>query len=438
MPWTTLTLTTTTPVFNGPDGVLRVSSLRGALRYWFRALVGTRIGNDPEALGELEEAVFGGTTAQSRVQFRLPKAPDPVQRSKSSPRPETWRSKPWVGYLLGQGHTQHNNGGNDMTPTPPGREFSLKIRWAHSARSGRTAEDEAINSLVMSSLWLLCTFGGIGARTRRGFGGLRITDSDGALPGLWSEGERARTPGLEFYQQLEHLGLCAESGSPAVARPYTEALRESLEHAATLTPKAQADRADPTRRPWYPVLSPEYTAAGISAYQHETWEGLAEHVGRQYRLARATRSNRKSETRYEPKVKTPEYIALTEGTSQPPFRLGAFGLPVNFKDPYSVNAETAQNAPLRRASPLWFRFVSNVEGTQWRLFSFAFHNSYFSGEQEGGNGPRVVARKGSTQHGPKRTVPDTEVEKHTRDWITRMANHEAPFPDASATEESNT
>ena len=53
MAWTTLTLQVTTPLFNGgadPDGAagfrpdqesgIRVASIRGAMRFWFRALAG--------------------------------------------------------------------------------------------------------------------------------------------------------------------------------------------------------------------------------------------------------------------------------------------------------------------------------------------------------------------------------------------------------------
>ena len=43
MSWITLRLRVTTPLFNGHDDEpLRVSSLRGAMRYWFRALAGNQ------------------------------------------------------------------------------------------------------------------------------------------------------------------------------------------------------------------------------------------------------------------------------------------------------------------------------------------------------------------------------------------------------------
>jgi CRISPR type III-B/RAMP module RAMP protein Cmr1 len=59
MTWTTLTLQVTTPLFNGgadPDGSaglrpdqeagIRVASIRGSMRFWFRALVGVLTGPD--------------------------------------------------------------------------------------------------------------------------------------------------------------------------------------------------------------------------------------------------------------------------------------------------------------------------------------------------------------------------------------------------------
>ncbi len=84
MPWTTLTLQVTTPLFNGgadigpSDGTgIRVSSIRGAMRWWFRALAGAVTGPDLALLSQLERKVFGGAAAgddgrSSPVRLRIP------------------------------------------------------------------------------------------------------------------------------------------------------------------------------------------------------------------------------------------------------------------------------------------------------------------------------------------------------------------------------
>jgi CRISPR-associated protein Cmr1 len=76
MAWTTIHLEVTTPLFNGGaehkdeelqgaerrDSELRVPSLRGAMRFWFRALAGMALGPDLDALARAEAAVFGRPT----------------------------------------------------------------------------------------------------------------------------------------------------------------------------------------------------------------------------------------------------------------------------------------------------------------------------------------------------------------------------------------
>lgn len=79
MSWITLRLRVTTPLFNGHDDEsLRVSSLRGAMRYWFRALAGTKVGPSIRTLRRLEDEVFGSTTNPSPVRMRLGKLPKPA------------------------------------------------------------------------------------------------------------------------------------------------------------------------------------------------------------------------------------------------------------------------------------------------------------------------------------------------------------------------
>lgn len=88
MTWTTLTFRVTTPLFNGgadPDGSagfrsgaedgIRVASIRGAMRFWFRALAGTVAGLDLDLLAGLEREVFGDAGNSSPVHMRIPAQP---------------------------------------------------------------------------------------------------------------------------------------------------------------------------------------------------------------------------------------------------------------------------------------------------------------------------------------------------------------------------
>jgi CRISPR type III-B/RAMP module RAMP protein Cmr1 len=79
MAWTTLTMQVTTPLFNGgadaggsqevrpsDETGVRAASIRGAMRFWFRALVGPITGPDLKLLADLERRVFGGMAEQGR------------------------------------------------------------------------------------------------------------------------------------------------------------------------------------------------------------------------------------------------------------------------------------------------------------------------------------------------------------------------------------
>jgi len=64
MPWTTLTLRVSSPLFNGgadqaSDAGVRASSIRGAMRFWFRALAGCASVSDLDLLSTWSAAYSG-------------------------------------------------------------------------------------------------------------------------------------------------------------------------------------------------------------------------------------------------------------------------------------------------------------------------------------------------------------------------------------------
>ncbi len=156
MPQLELTLETVTPLFlAGADArgtpELRPPAFRGAMRYWLRAALGGVIGdNNLDALHKLESAVMGNTDFGSPIQLRL------------------------------QGSLESSN--YKILPHKEGREagqrkaFNAKQVFNLTMRQLRTS-DEAIWQMACSALQLALLFGGIGLRSRRGFGTLRITNS---------------------------------------------------------------------------------------------------------------------------------------------------------------------------------------------------------------------------------------------------------------------
>src|SRR5262249_52030198 len=154
-----------TPLFNGGAGEgtaeLRISSLRGAMRFWFRALAGVGIGNNLKSLTELEKHVFGDTDLGSPVRLRVATMPRITNQTK--PRWCQGDDGRWIVYLLGQGLGDLRTATLRRPYIEVGEPIAIQLRL-----SGR----DPVDALVLASLWLTCALGGLGARTRRGFGGL--------------------------------------------------------------------------------------------------------------------------------------------------------------------------------------------------------------------------------------------------------------------------
>lgn len=136
---------------------VRVSSIRGQLRFWWRALV-VHTCIDARDLAERETAIFGGMRGQNN-------------------KPQRSRVDMWVTRVHPSGIDPHDPSGDGTyalwpargTPAAPRREpgmrFTLHVRVPTPYR---TDIERALRA------WLL--FGGLGGRTRRGCGSLTAAD----------------------------------------------------------------------------------------------------------------------------------------------------------------------------------------------------------------------------------------------------------------------
>jgi hypothetical protein len=437
MTWTTVTLQVTTPLFNGgadPGGAggfrpereagLRVASVRGAMRFWFRALAGTVVGPDLDLLGRLERRVFGGVgakagkTVPSPLILRLSEPPalssEPVPAFLAAPDGR------WIGYLLGLGLMKLERGKPRLTRPflPPGpAPVELKMRFRHAV-GGTNEIVQAVEALAFASLWLVCTYGGIGARTRRGFGGMRITEVAGDVPPPWRNAW-LRTPDPAFYRPADWLW------------PWGKLVFEAFEkHLRTLIAgeKWEGGPVDGwAEPPPYPVLSRKYSPAAVvkptrTRPEFGSWEKALGYGGKQLRLFRANRPFEESE-RSQGRVRTAEWDEVIHGDLAD-FPLGALGLPVGFHDKlrdhkFMVNAEGTQDGggELRRASPLWLRPVG--ADSSWQLFTFAFRTSFLPDQVKVRLLPDEKARHdGHTAD--DLFVEQADVDRLTTQWIAVM------------------
>ncbi len=438
MSWTTLTLQVTTPLFNGgadPDGSagfrpdneagIRVASIRGAMRFWFRALAGVLAGPDLRLLASLERRVFGGMSGQRGEDAAVPsplilRLPDPPRTSLDAAFLQDWR---WLGYLLGLGLMKPDRGGARLLRpyVPPGGDpFELKIRFAHDRRASAEVQ-QAIEALAFACLWLACTYGGLGARVRRGFGGLRIVGASGDLPRPWSP-KGIQTPGPGLYQSGDWLW----PWSSTVFGVFQQHLRELI--GAGHGTSGEPDRW--TESPSYPVLSRQHSPAALASRQFGSWEEALNYGGQQLRLFRANRP-REVDRRRQARVRTAEWDDVINGGSAE-FPLGALGLPVGYHDKltdrkFVVNAVIPRgrdHEELRRASPLWLRPVGS--GNSWRLFTFAFRTRFLpvAGDMRVYLLPDAQARRDGW-HDDELDVDQGDVEHLTAQWIRAMrAGHD--------------
>lgn len=154
-----VTLETVTPLFLGgadPRGTpeLRAPSFRGAIRYWLRAALGGAIRDlNLKELHNLEAAVFGSTDRASPVSIRLAPLGNQLQDKTHKILPH--KEGPQAGSRRAFADNQ---------------QFQL-VMWMP-----RHAE-MAVWRAAVTSLRLALTFGGVGLRSRRGYGTLKVVQS---------------------------------------------------------------------------------------------------------------------------------------------------------------------------------------------------------------------------------------------------------------------
>lgn len=154
-----VTLETVTPLFLGgadPRGApeLRAPSFRGALRYWLRAALGGVIGdNNLQALHQLESSVFGSTEFASPIRIRLKLLGDRLQSRNEKTLP----------------HKKGREAGSRQA-IEAGQQLELTLSMPHRMSS-------EVWAAAIAALRLAVTFGGVGLRSRRGYGTLRIVQS---------------------------------------------------------------------------------------------------------------------------------------------------------------------------------------------------------------------------------------------------------------------
>ena len=159
---------------------LRPATLRGMLRWWWRTMYAGWI--RPTDLRRLENAIWGSTDQAGAVRVVVEPqsaASDPVLFDRRMiadanrlPNPPNNKTT--------QGLTYHTYGMDEDRGRryfrPPGAKWRIVITGRSTKMNGCENPfnaDEMLNQARMA-LWLLCEFGGVGAKSRKGFGALAM------------------------------------------------------------------------------------------------------------------------------------------------------------------------------------------------------------------------------------------------------------------------
>lgn len=176
-----------TPIFGGgvhpgesdPLTVVRGSSIRGQLRFWWRASRGGEAGASVQAMRQAEDEVWGRASTRDgegpscvQIAVRVEQAGEPdspffVDQNGRTRVGANWDALAYAAFPL-QPPADEAYPGMETKAVRRGVVFTLTISFPAACQAD-----------VAAALWAWETFGGIGARTRRGFGALRCTHIDG-------------------------------------------------------------------------------------------------------------------------------------------------------------------------------------------------------------------------------------------------------------------
>lgn len=291
-----------TPLFGGgvkpkemdPVTVVRATEVRGQLRFFWRAVRGWQAEGSLDRLRELEARIFGSTERSSPLVVFLEteekgQSKDAFvdQPGKTFPKPQPNVAHPYLAFPLQRTSQDPKN-----YPVQVGVVFRLTLRFPKELREE-----------VEAALWAWETFGGIGARTRRGFG-----------------------------------AIAREGSSP----PKEAEIRERLRRYSRPT--------------GWPEGVPHLTPGSLVRVVNLSWREVAERY-QGFRQDRTGQGSRPGKNRW-PEPDALRSLLVQRGPQDPliKFPRGQFGLPIDFQFDKILPKSTLKGAEAERlASPLLFR-----------------------------------------------------------------------------------
>ena len=301
---------------------LRGPSLRGALRYWYRALLGGRGVTDRGRRRRKEAEIFGSPDRASPIQVRLlPYGVTASDNRRASEIDKLGSSNTGTRYLWYFTHPTLKKKGDydpseDRRYIAPGASFEAQLRLRPDLLGGgdpdEVPQDEVLQEKEVlqeaaRAFWLLVHLGGLGLRVRRMAGAFEA----------------------DLVESPDHLDLPSFDPSPGAPGGYDDWFARQLKRFGA---GAQATSA----RPPFDALTADHFSAWRLGIPQGNWKDLVEKVGDKLESHRGD-------------LDVPEKVGL--------------GLPmVTPSETDSIDVTQGGTPVDRRASPLWLQSVRGPDG----------------------------------------------------------------------------
>lgn len=320
---------------------LRAPSVRGAMRYWYRAIAGGSIliasDNDEylKRLRDLEGEVFGTTEKASAVIIRIrtdqPSGIETFHKDRAIRTPEGDFLPTGKDYLLWSMAASGRPGTPRYQPDReyirPGTQFVIRLE-------SRTPKHEDALTKAVAALWLLANLGGLGSRANRGAGSLEITRA-----------EPVADLAFKCCRSIDELCDYLSSG---------------IHRCKHLVSGAET-WCDFTDAPEYDILAPTAAEVWVVSTLTNGWNSVSDAINGIGEKLRDYRSHRLPLGRADHDA----VLGWIEGRrGAPEIKRAAFGLPIPFR--YSEGGPSDVIIPEqgnRRASPLRIRITRLSTGS---------------------------------------------------------------------------
>lgn len=314
---------------NRKNPELRAPSIRGAMRYWYRALCGG-INSNTATVKTQEDQLFGSTEQASSVSILvqtdrpftpvpLNKKDNPIRTSKGDFLPSGRDYLFWSLFASG-GKPGSPRYQSERDFIPPGTHFTIRLRSYNDAELYRAC----------AALWLLANLGAIGGRARRGAGAFLANLVKGQTKNLIFEASQS---GVNLAQDLGNgIRLCRDAvGVNLTWQEFGESLTE------------------------FDTLSPSSARIWVVTEQEHGWGSHQEALNSLGGKLRDYRSHINTLGRADHDA---VLNWMGEGGPGPKIRRTAFGLPIPFGYSGGGPRDVIQGEGVeRRASPLHIRLT---------------------------------------------------------------------------------